>query len=255
MRSTSIGTDAVFYPVIIICTTRAEPNRYTYIVKLASCNLTITSTMSSSKVNYKDLSEVLLGNLTVDGLKKTIKQRHPNLTVQGSKDELQKRLAAAECLTPPAASGTGTATAASFTKAKPATSAKPKLTGSKLSPGRTGIPDVDARVDDLIGKFYASRMGKTKTDTAASTGSKKSHKCTYCNKRYTSTAHDVSDLTDGVCRKCALDEGLIIDCQYCKKKNVPEIFGCYCDGCDKSGCITHFPGGGKQDYNFCVECK
>eukprot|EP00563_Minutocellus_polymorphus_P001888 CAMPEP_0181034574 /NCGR_PEP_ID=MMETSP1070-20121207/7883_1 /TAXON_ID=265543 /ORGANISM="Minutocellus polymorphus, Strain NH13" /LENGTH=184 /DNA_ID=CAMNT_0023112117 /DNA_START=429 /DNA_END=979 /DNA_ORIENTATION=+ len=174
--------------------------------------------MNSSKTNYKALSEVLLGNLTVDGLKKTIRQRHPNMTVQGNKDELQKRLADAEGLT--LSSSTNAATAV----------AKPKSTGNKFPPEVTGIPEIEAKMGDLFRDYHASRMGKTKKVVAtASTGDKKSSKCTECNKRYTSKTHDVTDFTEGLCRNCALNEGYIIDCEYCKKKNVPEIFGNYCD--------------------------
>ena len=215
--------------------------------------------MSSSKTNYKALSEILMANLTVDGLKKTIKLRHPSMSLQGNKEDLQKRLADAEglSLAHSYSSPCNTATAAA-PKAKSTTSAKIKSKSKpvKLPPGVTGIPEIDARVDERIAEYNASRMKKTKkTPSSTSTGNKKSYKCTHCNKRYTSKVHDVTDLTEGLCRKCAVDEGYIIDCEYCSKKNVPEYYGNYCDGCWKAGCNTHFPGNEGEGPNFCVNCK
>ena len=199
--------------------------------------------MSSAKTNYKSLSEVLLSYLTSNGLRETIRQRHPTLSLQGNKRELQTRLAVAEGLSLAAVLGPATA---------PRAPAKPVSTGNnKLPPGVTGIHDIDSRVDDLIGSFNASRMGKTKNaglSISAASG-KKSHKCTSCGKRYKSKAHDVSDLTEGICRKCALDEGLIMDCDFCKRRNVPEIMVAWCDGCDKTGCIHHFPGNATYCYH------
>lgn len=220
--------------------------------------------MSSSKTNYKALSEILMANLTVDGLKKTIKSRHPSMSVQGNKEDLQKRLADAEGLNLPTGTPsvpTTTSAAAQKVKsttvsAKSKTKTKAKAKSVKLPPGVTGIPEIDARVDERIAEYNASRMKKTKkTPSSTSTGNKKSSKCTHCNKRYTSKVHDVTDLTEGLCRKCAVDEGYIIDCEYCSKKNVPEYYGNYCDGCWKAGCNTHFPGNEGEGPNFCINCK
>ena len=209
--------------------------------------------MSSSKTNYKALSEILMANLTVDGLKKTIKSRHPSMSVQGNKEDLQKRLADAEGLTLP--SGTS-----SISTTPTSTEAKTKnLYTAQFASLKIGdIPGIDPEIKKRFDNYEASRMKKTKkapSSTSTGTSNKKSYKCTHCNKRYTSKVHDVTDLTEGLCRKCAVDEGYIIDCEYCSKKNVPEYYGNYCDGCWKAGCNTHFPGNEGEGPNFCINCK
>ena len=213
--------------------------------------------MSSSKTNYKALSEILMANLTLDGLKKTIKSRHPSMSIQGNKEDLQKRLADAEGLSLP--SGTSSiSTTPATTKVKAKTKAKTKnLSAAHFASLKiSDIPGIDPEIKERMDNYEASRMKKTKKASAsASAGTKKSYKCTDCNKRYTSKVHDVTDLTEGLCRKCAVDGGYIIDCEYCKKKNVPEYYGNYCDGCWKAGCSTHFPGSEGEGPNFCINCK
>ena len=112
-----------------------------------------------------------MANLTVDGLKKTIKLRHPSMSLQGNKEDLQKRLADAEglSLAHGFSSPSNTAAAAAAPKAKSTTSAKTKSKSKpvKLPPGITGIPEIDARVNERIAEYNASRMKKTKKAPAS----------------------------------------------------------------------------------------
>lgn len=198
----------------------------------------------SVKSDFEDLAKVLLRHMTVDGLKKTLKERHPDLSLQGTKEVLQIRLANAE----------GLKLATTPTAAK---SAAKKI---DLPPGYTGNADIDAGVDDMIKQFNAARTGKTKTanngaarKSAKGKGSrKKSFKCTLCNKSYSSKAHDVTDFTEGLCKECAVDQGCILDCTFCGKKNLPEYYGAWCDCCPNAGCKRHFPD---EDVWICINCS
>ena len=110
-----------------------------------------STNMSSSKTNYKALSEILMANLTVDGLKKTIKSRHPSMSVQGNKEDLQKRLADAEGLTLP--SGTS-----SISTTPTSTEAKTKnLYTAQFASLKIGdIPGIDPEIKKRFDNYEAS---------------------------------------------------------------------------------------------------
>jgi len=83
--------------------------------------------MSSAKTHCKSLSEVLLSNFTNNGLRETIRQRHPTPSLQGNKRELQSRLAVAEGLSLAAVSVSVPAAKAARTPTKPMSTCNNKL--------------------------------------------------------------------------------------------------------------------------------